>query len=125
MPSTSIFCGAILVIIGLAGFFSAFRGNGSPRLFWCCFVGMPLLFVGSVMCMFGFNAGGGSYMPRQGSFMIQCEGTIFGLTGPAVVNVSVSDPAPSGGASPAVALPSSLKPLASPPTRSPASKIVT
>jgi acetyl-CoA carboxylase carboxyltransferase component len=41
--------------------------------------------VPSVMCMFGFNAGGGSYLPRQGSFMIQCEGTFFGLTGPGVV----------------------------------------
>jgi acetyl-CoA carboxylase carboxyltransferase component len=37
------------------------------------------------MLMFGFNAGGGSYLPRQGSFMIQCEGTFFGLTGPSVV----------------------------------------
>ena len=27
--------------------------------------------VPSIMCMFGFNAGGGSYLPRQGSFMIQ------------------------------------------------------
>jgi acetyl-CoA carboxylase carboxyltransferase component len=41
--------------------------------------------VPSVMFMFGFNAGGGSYLPRQGSFMIQCEGTFFGLTGPGVV----------------------------------------
>ncbi len=41
--------------------------------------------VPSVMCMFGFNAGGGSYLPRQGSFMIQCDGTFFGLTGPGVV----------------------------------------
>lgn len=41
--------------------------------------------VPSVMCMFGFNAGGGAYLPRQGSFMIQCEGTFFGLTGPGVV----------------------------------------
>jgi methylmalonyl-CoA decarboxylase subunit alpha len=41
--------------------------------------------VPSIMLMFGFNAGGGSYLPRQGSFMIQCEGTFFGLTGPAVV----------------------------------------
>jgi len=41
--------------------------------------------VPSVMLMFGFNAGGGSYLPRQGSFMIQCEGTFFGLTGPGVV----------------------------------------
>lgn len=41
--------------------------------------------VPSVMCMFGFNAGGGSYLPRQGSFMIQCDNTFFGLTGPGVV----------------------------------------
>lgn len=41
--------------------------------------------VPSIMCMFGFNAGGGSYLPRQGSFLIQPEQTFFGLTGPGVV----------------------------------------
>jgi len=41
--------------------------------------------VPSVMLMFGFNAGGGSYLPRQGSFMIQCDNTFIGLTGPGVV----------------------------------------
>ena len=41
--------------------------------------------VPSIMCMFGYNAGGGSYLPRQGSFMIQPEATFFGLTGPGVV----------------------------------------
>ncbi len=41
--------------------------------------------VPSIMCMFGFNAGGGSYLPRQGSFVIQPENTFFGLTGPGVV----------------------------------------
>ncbi|HSN84489.1 MAG TPA: carboxyl transferase domain-containing protein [Polyangiales bacterium] len=41
--------------------------------------------VPSIMCMFGYNAGGGSYLPRQGSFMIQPENTFFGLTGPGVV----------------------------------------
>jgi len=46
--------GLILLIVGMASFFSAFGGSGPPRLFWCCFVGMPLLFVGGVMCKFGF-----------------------------------------------------------------------
>ena len=46
--------GLIFLIVGTVSFFSAFGGGGSPRLFWCCFVGMPLLFVGGVMCMFGF-----------------------------------------------------------------------
>ena len=41
--------------------------------------------VPSIMCMFGFNAGGGSYLPRQGSFLIQPNTTFFGLTGPAVI----------------------------------------
>ncbi|MGB3050489.1 MAG: carboxyl transferase domain-containing protein [Polyangiales bacterium] len=41
--------------------------------------------VPSIMCMFGYNAGGGSYLPRQGSFMIQPAHTFFGLTGPGVV----------------------------------------
>ena len=46
--------GLIFIIIGMASFFSAFGGGGLPRLFWCAFVGMPLFFVGSVMCIFGF-----------------------------------------------------------------------
>lgn len=33
--------------------------------------------VPSIMCMFGFNAGGGSYLPRQGSFLIQPNDTFF------------------------------------------------
>src|SRR5512136_2484834 len=41
--------------------------------------------VPSIMCMFGYNAGGGSYLPRQGSFVIQPADTFFGLTGPGVV----------------------------------------
>jgi len=41
--------------------------------------------VPSIMCMFGFNAGGGSYLPRQGSFLIQPNDTFIGLTGPGVV----------------------------------------
>ncbi|MGB8328916.1 MAG: carboxyl transferase domain-containing protein [Polyangiales bacterium] len=41
--------------------------------------------VPSIMCMFGYNAGGGAYLPRQGSFMIQPSNTFFGLTGPGVV----------------------------------------
>jgi acetyl-CoA carboxylase carboxyltransferase component len=41
--------------------------------------------VPSIMCMFGYNAGGGSYLPRQGSFVIQPDDTFFGLTGPGVV----------------------------------------
>lgn len=41
--------------------------------------------VPSIMLMFGYNAGGGAYLPRQGSFMIQPRDTFLGLTGPGVV----------------------------------------
>lgn len=41
--------------------------------------------VPSISLMFGYNAGGGAYLPRQGSFMIQSEETFIGLTGPGVV----------------------------------------
>jgi acetyl-CoA carboxylase carboxyltransferase component len=41
--------------------------------------------VPSISLMFGYNAGGGAYLPRQGSFMLQCEDTFIGLTGPGVV----------------------------------------
>ncbi len=47
--------------------------------------------VPSVMCMFGYNAGGGSYLPRQGSFVIQPRDTFFGLTGPGVVKTVLGE----------------------------------
>jgi len=45
------------VVVGMASFFMSFGGSGLPRYFWCAFVGMPLLFVGTVMCMFGYMGG--------------------------------------------------------------------
>ena len=47
--------------------------------------------VPSIMCMFGYNAGGGSYLPRQGSFIIQPNDTFFGLTGPGVVKTVLGE----------------------------------
>src|SRR5262245_24734183 len=41
--------------------------------------------------MFGYNAGGGSYLPRQGSFMIQCNDTFIGLTGPGTVKTVLGE----------------------------------
>jgi acetyl-CoA carboxylase carboxyltransferase component len=47
--------------------------------------------VPSIMIMFGYNAGGGSYLPRQGSYVIQPANTFFGLTGPDVVRESLGE----------------------------------
>ncbi len=47
--------------------------------------------VPSIMLMFGYNAGGGSYLPRQGSYLIQPQDTFFGLTGPRVVQETMGE----------------------------------
>ena len=46
--------GVLFMIVGIGSFFSSFGSFGPPRYFWCCFVGMPLIMVGVVMCQFGF-----------------------------------------------------------------------
>ncbi len=52
--------GLLLIAIGFGSLFSGFSSFGGgdpfgpPRHFWCVFAGMPLLFVGVVMSMFGF-----------------------------------------------------------------------
>jgi hypothetical protein len=46
--------GMIFMIVGFGSFFTSFGTFEPPRLFWCIFVGMPLLFIGVVMCMMGF-----------------------------------------------------------------------
>jgi hypothetical protein len=46
--------GLVFIIVGVASFFTAFGAGGPPSNFWCLFVGIPLLFVGAVMCQMGF-----------------------------------------------------------------------
>jgi hypothetical protein len=46
--------GLLFMIVGFGSFFASFGSFEPPRFFWCAFVGMPLLFVGIVMCMFGY-----------------------------------------------------------------------
>ena len=52
-PSVALI-GLIFLIVGAVNFFSSFGGFEPPRLFWCCFVGMPLLFVGGLLSSLGF-----------------------------------------------------------------------
>ncbi len=47
--------------------------------------------VPTISLMFGYNAGGGAYLPRQGSFMIQCADTFIGLTGPGIVKAALGE----------------------------------
>ncbi|HKQ36645.1 MAG TPA: hypothetical protein VJ063_01130 [Verrucomicrobiae bacterium] len=46
--------GLILVLIGFVSFFRAMGGDEPPKYFWCAFLGMPLGFVGLVMCKAGY-----------------------------------------------------------------------
>jgi hypothetical protein len=46
--------GVIFLAIGIASFFAASGTMEMPRYFWCAFVGIPMLFVGLVMCQLGY-----------------------------------------------------------------------
>jgi len=46
--------GLIFTILGVASFFSSFGSFEPPKQFWCAFVGLPLLGVGSWICKFAF-----------------------------------------------------------------------
>ena len=63
-PSVGIL-GLLFLIVGLGSFFSSFGSFESPRYFWCAFVGMPLLFVGLVMCKFGYMGAVYRYMAAE------------------------------------------------------------
>ena len=47
--------GFAFAITGFASFFIAMNNATTPKLFWCCFVGFPILVVGLWMLMFGFR----------------------------------------------------------------------
>jgi len=47
--------GLLLMIVGLGSFFASMGSFAPPRFFWCAFVGMPLLFVGLVLSLLGFQ----------------------------------------------------------------------
>lgn len=48
--------GLLFIIVGFGSFFASFGSFEPPRFFWCSFVGLPLLFVGIAMCIFGYLA---------------------------------------------------------------------
>lgn len=60
--------GLLLTIVGLGSFFSTFASFGPggdfgpPRYFWCAFLGLPLVFVGIVLCFAGYGGAVQRYM---------------------------------------------------------------
>ena len=65
--------GPIILVIGLIftatafiSFIGSMSGNsGPPKLFWCGFVGMPLMFVGGVLCIYGFMSAVARYAAAE------------------------------------------------------------
>jgi hypothetical protein len=49
-----VLTGLGFTVVGMADFFRAFGGFEPPELFWCAFVGLPLLFAGGVLCSYGY-----------------------------------------------------------------------
>ena len=57
--------GLALIVVGVGSFFLSFGSFATPRYFWCAFLGMPFLFVGVVMCMFGYLGAVQRYMAGE------------------------------------------------------------
>jgi ribosomal protein L40E len=57
--------GLLFTIIGIGSFFAAFGGFGPPRLFWCAFVGLPLLAVGVGITKFAYLGSVARYIASE------------------------------------------------------------
>ena len=58
--------GGLFALVGFGSFFvSMFSHSGPPALFFCAFIGLPLMFVGGAMCMFGFVGAFSRYLAAE------------------------------------------------------------
>lgn len=57
--------GLLFLVVGMVSFFSAFGGGGPPRLFWCAFLGMPLLAIGVGITKFAYFGAVARYMAGE------------------------------------------------------------
>jgi hypothetical protein len=57
--------GLIFVAVGFISFFGAMSSHEPPKYFWCAFLGMPLAFLGLVMCKFGYMGAMARYMATE------------------------------------------------------------
>ena len=58
--------GGLFALVGFGSFFISMEGHsGPPVLFFCSFIGLPLMFVGSAMCMFAFMGAFSRYIAAE------------------------------------------------------------
>jgi hypothetical protein len=51
---TSLLIGIVCLVVAVVNFFVSTGHNNPPGLFWLFFIGMPLVFIGGVLCQFAF-----------------------------------------------------------------------
>ncbi len=78
--------GIIFTVVGMVDFFRAFGSfGGPPKLFWCGFVGLPLMFFGAVMTSAGYMGAVGRYTTAEAApvakdtFNYMADGTADGV----------------------------------------------
>ena len=47
--------GGIFALVGFIDFFASFGGNDMPTMFWCAFIGLPMLGFGGMLTTMGFK----------------------------------------------------------------------
>ncbi len=57
--------GLLFLIVGIGNFFLAFGGQEPPRLFWCAFIGAPLLAVGMAITKFAYVGAVARYLASE------------------------------------------------------------
>ena len=58
--------GLLFTLVGMGSFLVCMvTHSGPPVLFVCAFIGLPLLFVGSVMCMYGYVGAFSRYIAAE------------------------------------------------------------
>ena len=57
--------GIVLTVVGVASLFSAMGSFKGPKLFWCCFVGVPMIGVGGMICQFAYFGSMARYVANE------------------------------------------------------------
>ncbi len=58
--------GGLFALVGVGSFFVAMiNHSGPPALFFCAFIGLPLMFIGGAMCLFGFVGAFARYVAAE------------------------------------------------------------
>lgn len=58
--------GAIFTVVGFVDFFAAFAGAGMPTMFWCLFIGFPLLGIGGSLLKVSYLRETAQYVKDEG-----------------------------------------------------------